>query len=115
MSAIAEIGQAEFEEKALKAEGLVIVDFTATWCGPCKRLAVELEAAAQELGDKATIVKVDVDASPELAIKYGVQGIPNLTFLKGGKVVDTIVGAVPKSTIVSRAQANAGSSAKLAG
>src|SRR5687768_3836562 len=107
MSTLVHIGSAEFEEQALNAEGLVIIDFTATWCGPCKRLAVELEGAAQELAGTAKIVKVDVDENPELAMRYGVQGIPNLTFLKGGKVVDTIIGAVPKSTIVSRAKANA--------
>ncbi|CAN5487101.1 thioredoxin TrxA [soil metagenome] len=105
MSTITQIKQSEFEEIALKAEGLVVVDFTATWCGPCKRLAVELEAAALELGTTATIVKVDVDESPELASRYGVQGIPNLTFLKNGSVVDTIIGAVPRTTIIERAKA----------
>jgi thioredoxin 1 len=106
MSALKEIGQSEFEEKALQAQGLVLVDFTATWCGPCRRLAVELEAAAQELGSTVEILKVDVDQNPELAMRYGVQGIPHLKFFKNGQAVDTIVGAVPKTTIVSRAKAN---------
>jgi thioredoxin 1 len=105
MSALLQIGADNFEEEAINAPGLVLVDFTATWCGPCKRVAVELEQAAAELGSAVKIVKVDVDQNPDLAIQYGVQGIPNLTFLKGGKVVDTIIGAVPKSTIVSRVKA----------
>lgn len=98
------VSTAQFEEKAIQAEGLVVVDFSATWCGPCRRLEPELEAAAQELSGKATFLKVDVDSDPDLANRFGVQGIPNLTFLKGGKVVDTIVGAVPRATIISRAK-----------
>lgn len=105
MSAVSQVTTSEFESRAIQNDQLVVVDFSATWCGPCKRLEPELEAAAQELAGKATILKVDVDADPDLAIRFGVQGIPNLTFLKGGQVVDTIVGAVPKSTILARAKA----------
>jgi thioredoxin 1 len=101
-----EIGNTEFEQKALQAEGLVLVDFSATWCGPCKRMQAELEAVAQEVGLQATFLKVDVDQSPEIAIRYGVQGIPNLTFFKNGKVVDQIVGAVPRSTILNQIKRN---------
>ncbi|HVT10857.1 MAG TPA: thioredoxin [Fimbriimonadaceae bacterium] len=103
MSTVLAIGQQEFDE-AVQAEGLVVVDFWATWCGPCKRMLPELDAAAQELGEKATFLKVNVDESPEIAMRYGVQGIPNLTFLKGGRVVDAVVGAMPKAAIVSRVQ-----------
>ncbi|HWA83198.1 MAG TPA: thioredoxin [Fimbriimonadaceae bacterium] len=104
MNAVLEIGQQEFDEKAVQVEGLVVVDFWATWCGPCKRMLPELDAAAQELGEKVTFVKVNVDESPEVAMRYGVQSIPNLTFLKDGQVVDMVVGAMPKSAIVSRAR-----------
>ena len=102
MSSIKQIGSAEFKEQALQASGLVLVDFSATWCGPCKRLVPELEAVAQELGDKVTILKVDVDDSPDIASEYGVQSIPNMTFFKDGKVVDTVVGLLPKAAIVGR-------------
>src|SRR5665213_3532283 len=106
MSAVLEIGQAEFEAKAVQAEGLVLVDFSAPWCGPCRRMEPELEAAAVELAGQATFFKVNVDESPELAMKYGVQGIPNLTFLKKGQVVDVSVGQIGKAAIVSRVKKN---------
>jgi len=111
MSAIKQVNSSEFETAVLASPGLVLVDFTATWCGPCKRMLPELEAAAAELGDTATVVKVDVDESPDIAIRYGVQGVPNLTFFIAGKPVDSIVGAVPKSTIIGRAKGLAGAPA----
>ncbi len=106
MSRVIEVTESEFEQRAILADGLVLVDFSASWCGPCKRMLPELEAAAEQLKDKATFLKVDVDASPEIATKYGVQGIPNLTFLKNGQVVDVAVGLMPKAEIVARAQRN---------
>lgn len=106
MSTVVEIGQQGFDEKALEVGGLVVVDFWATWCGPCKRMLPELDAAAAELGDKATFLKVNVDESPEVAMRYGVQGIPNLTFLKDGEVVDVVIGGIAKSAIVARVQKN---------
>ena len=106
MSAVLEVGQSDFEQKAVNAEGLVIVDFSAKWCGPCKRMLPELEATATEFEGKATFLKVDVDESPEVAMRYGVQGIPNLTFLKGGQVVDVLIGAMPRSAIADRVRKN---------
>jgi thioredoxin 1 len=106
MSKVIEVPQSEFDQKALQAEGLVLVDFSAPWCGPCRRMEPELEAAAEEFAGKATFLKVNVDESPEVAMRYGVQGIPNLTFFKGGQVVDTVVGAMPKAAIVSRVKKN---------
>ena len=106
MSLVTQVGQAEFEQKAIQAKGLVLVDFSATWCGPCKRMLPELEAAAEQLKGKATFLKVDIDEAPEVAMQFGVQGIPNLTFLKDGKVVDVAVGMMPKADIISRVQKN---------
>jgi thioredoxin 1 len=106
MSAVLEIGESEFDQKVTEAQGLVIVDFSANWCGPCKRMLPELEATAAEFVGKATFLKVDVDESPEIAMRYGVQGIPNLTFLKGGQVVDVLIGAMPKSAIADRVRKN---------
>jgi thioredoxin 1 len=106
MSAVLEVSQSDFDQKAMKAEGLVLVDFSAKWCGPCKRMLPELEAAAEELKGKATFIKVDVDEAPDIALQFGVQGIPNLTFLKGGKVVDVVVGAIGKPAILARVRQN---------
>jgi thioredoxin 1 len=106
MSSVKTVRSNEFQSEVLDAKGLVVVDFSATWCGPCKRMFPELEAAATELGESAKVVKVDVDESADIATQYGVQGIPNLTFLKDGKVVDVAVGAMPKAQIVSRIKQN---------
>jgi thioredoxin 1 len=106
MNGVKAIGKNEFQSEVLDAQGLVVVDFSATWCGPCKRMLPELEAAATELKDRAKIVKVDVDEAPEIANQYGVQGIPNLTFFSGGKPVDVAVGAMPKAQILARINRN---------
>lgn len=106
MSSVTAVKSSEFAAKALHAEGLVVVDFSANWCGPCKRMLPELEAAAEELSGKATFIKVDVDEAPEIANQFGVQGIPNLTFLKNGEVVDVQIGAIGKAAIVSRVKQN---------
>jgi thioredoxin 1 len=106
MSAVLEVQQQDFQQKIERAEGLVVVDFSATWCGPCQRMLPELESAAQEFEGQATFLKVDIDESPDVAMRYGVQGIPNITFLKGGQVVDVSIGIMPKSAIVSRVRKN---------
>jgi thioredoxin 1 len=106
MSSVKTVGSNDFQAEVLDAKGLVVVDFSATWCGPCKRMFPELEAAAAEVGAGAKVVKIDVDESPEIATQYGVQGIPNLTFLKEGKVVDVAVGAMPKAQILTRIKRN---------
>jgi thioredoxin 1 len=106
MSNVQEIKGSEFDQKALQAEGLVLVDFSATWCGPCRRLGPELDAAAEELKDKATFLKLDVDEASGVATRFGVQGIPNLTFFRSGKVVDSIVGFVNKAAIVAAVKRN---------
>lgn len=106
MSLVTQVGPADFEQKAIQVEGLVLVDFSATWCGPCKRMLPELEAAAEQLKGKATFLKVDIDEAPEVADRFGVQSIPNLTFLRNGQVVDQAVGLLPKAEIVKRVQLN---------
>jgi len=106
MSTILEVGQQDFEQTVVKGEGLVIVDFTAKWCAPCQRMLPELEGAAAELAGQAMFVKVDIDASPDVAMRYGVQGIPNLSCFRDGEVVDVSLGMMPKSAIVGRVQRN---------
>ncbi|MEC2076837.1 thioredoxin [Metabacillus fastidiosus] len=80
-------------------EGVVLVDFWAPWCGPCKMIAPVLEELDQELAGKAKIVKVDVDENQETAGKYGVMSIPTLLVLKDGEVVDKAVGFQPKEAL----------------
>lgn len=86
-------------EKILKDENVVLVDFFATWCGPCKMLAPVLEDLSQTYQGKATIVKVDVDKEQELAGQYGVMSIPTMILFKNGEVVKQVVGFQPKPQI----------------
>jgi thioredoxin 1 len=80
-------------------EGVVLVDFWAPWCGPCKMIAPVLEELDGEIGDKAKIVKVDVDNNQETAGKFGVMSIPTLIVLKDGELVDKVVGFQPKEAL----------------
>lgn len=93
-----------FKELAAQ-DGLLVVDFFATWCGPCKKLSPILDEVAEEFAGKANIVKVDIDESEDLAVEFGIRSVPTVLFLKGGQVIDKFVGAVPKSEIVSKVQA----------
>ncbi|RRD79297.1 thioredoxin [Alloprevotella sp. OH1205_COT-284] len=92
-------------KELVQKDNLLVVDFYATWCGPCKKLAPVLDEVSQEFEGKATIVKVDVDESEDLAVEFGIRTIPTVLFFKGGQIVDKFVGAVPKSEIVSKIQA----------
>ncbi|WP_297634336.1 thioredoxin [uncultured Clostridium sp.] len=94
------INDSNFKEEVLESKGLVLVDFFATWCGPCKMIAPILEELDTELSD-VKIVKVDVDQSPETANTYGIQSIPTMKLFKDGKDVQTTVGFLPKDQIVS--------------
>lgn len=79
----------------------VLVDFTAAWCGPCKMMAPILKEVKQDVGDSATIIKVDVDQSPEAAQAYNVQGVPTLILFKEGKILWRQSGVVPKKSLVN--------------
>ena len=89
------ITSSEFEEQVLKSETPILVDFWATWCGPCKMMAPVLEKFSEQYGDKITVVKVDADENSELVETYGVSSIPTILVFDGGAVVKTIVGARP--------------------
>ena len=91
-----------FDQEALKEEKLVVVDFYADWCGPCKMMAPVVEELAEELKDEAKIGKLNVDNSPDTARSFSVMNIPTILFLKGGVVVDKVVGAVPKTGLLEK-------------
>ena len=95
------ISDAEFKSEVLESSVPVLVDFWAPWCGPCKSIAPVLEELANEFNGRVKVVKVDVDINPESATNYNVRGIPNLVFFKGGKMVDQIVGAVPRDQLLN--------------
>lgn len=98
--ATAKVTDDSFESDVLQAKKLVLVDFWAEWCGPCKQIGPALEEIATELGGQVEIRKMNIDENPMTPGRYGVRGIPTLMLFKGGKVAATRVGAMPKSKIV---------------
>lgn len=91
----------QFSENVLNSKGLVLVDFWAEWCGPCRQLGPILEAIDEEMGNDVKIYKMNVDDSPETASQFGVRSIPTMFLFKDGKQVDTKVGLNTQSTISS--------------
>ena len=96
---ISHVTDASFDEDVLKAEGPVLVDFWAEWCGPCKQIAPILEDIARDYDGRVRVVKVDIDSNPQTPSKYGVRGIPTIMMFKGGEVAAMKVGALPKSKL----------------
>ncbi|MEP6689040.1 MAG: thioredoxin [Gemmatimonadales bacterium] len=93
------VTDSSFAAEIEQANGLVLVDFWATWCGPCQVVAPILEQLAGEYVGKAKVTKVDVDANQRTAMRFNVRSIPSILFFKNGQHVDTVVGAVPKATL----------------
>jgi len=100
-----EATDSNFEELVLKADKPVIVDFWAEWCGPCRMVGPIVEEVGVEHEGKAIVAKVDVDSNPGITAKYGIRNIPTILFFKNGEIADKQVGAVPKSTIVTKLEA----------
>ena len=96
-----ELNENNFETEILKATGLILVDFWAEWCGPCRVLSPVVSELAQDYAGKLKVGKVNVDENNALAARYGVMSIPTLKFFKDGKVVGEMIGAAPKSVIES--------------
>ena len=93
-------------DELLQSEKLVIVDFWATWCGPCRMLSPLLDEVEAEMEDQVEVVKVNVDDADEIAMRYRILSIPTLLFFKNGQMVDRSVGAMPKSALVDKINAN---------
>jgi len=102
------IDQTEFDNLVLQGKGVVLVDFFATWCGPCKALAPVLEEVAEQLKDKASVYKVDIDQTQSLAQQYRVMSVPTMKIFKNGEVVETIVGLQSKSVLLDKLNYYAG-------
>jgi thioredoxin 1 len=94
-----------FEVEVIQSDKPVLVDFWATWCGPCRMIAPIVEELAIEYNEKAKIGKVDVDENQQTAIRFGVRSIPTILIFKDGKIKETIIGAVPKSQIAAKLKA----------
>ncbi len=94
------ISDDSFETDVLNADGMILVDFWAEWCGPCKQIGPSLEEIASEMSDQVTVAKLNIDDNPMTPSKFGVRGIPTLILFKNGEVAATKVGAAPKSKLV---------------
>ncbi len=103
---ILNVTDASFDEDVLNAEGPVLVDYWAEWCGPCKMIAPVLEEVATEYAGRLKVCKLNIDENAETAPKFGIRGIPTLMIFKGGNVEATKVGALSKSQLTAFVDAN---------
>jgi len=104
MSSAMAVTDSDFAQEIEKHEGLAVVDFWATWCGPCRMVAPILDQLAAEYNGKLKVTKLDVDANPSTAMRFNVRSIPTILFFKNGKLVDTVIGALPKAKLEARIQ-----------
>lgn len=101
---VKQIKDITFDQEVLASEKLVLVDFWAPWCGPCRMIAPVIDEVANEYGESIKVVKVNTDENPSTAALYGIRSIPTLLIFDSGDIVDTIIGAIPKTTVVNRIQ-----------
>ncbi len=96
-----QISAAEFESKVLGASEPVLVDFFATWCGPCRMMAPTIDEVSQEMAGKASVYKLDIDEAPQIAQRLGIMSVPTFMVFKDGKVASQTIGAQPKENILA--------------
>ena len=106
MSAMVEVDDKNFETEVLRSDLPVLLDFSAEWCGPCKRLLPIVEAVAAEYGGKLKVAHLDIDRAQATAVRYGILSVPTLLFFKEGKVRDQLMGYVPKDKLVEKIKIN---------
>jgi thioredoxin 1 len=99
MSSATAVTDASFEQEVIKSDVPVLIDFWAPWCGPCRMVAPIVDEIAKEFEGKLKVLKLNTDENPNVASQYGIRSIPTLMIFKGGEKVDTVVGAVPKTTL----------------
>jgi thioredoxin 1 len=102
MANVSAVTDSTWQQEVEQNEGLTVVDFWATWCGPCRMIAPIVDQLATEYAGKAKVLKLDVDSNQATAMKFNIRSIPQVLFFKNGKVVDTIVGAVPRPTLEAK-------------
>lgn len=102
-----EVTDGNFEQEVEKSTGLAVVDFWATWCGPCRMIAPMLDELASEYDGRAKVLKLDVDSNVHTATRFQVRSIPTILFFKDGKLVDQVIGAVPKPTLAAKFEQHA--------
>ena len=100
-----ELTDANFSEKVMTKDGVAVVDFWATWCGPCKMISPIIDEVSKNFDGKAVVGKVDVDSNSELSVKYNVRSIPTILVFKNGEVVDRHVGVITKAQLESKINA----------
>ena len=101
-----ELTDTNFQEKVISSDKLTVVDFWAEWCGPCRAIGPVIEELSKEYNGKINVCKVNVDHNPQLSINYGITSIPAILFIKGGKVVDKLIGAQAKGNFVKKIEAH---------
>ena len=101
-----EFNDSNFQNDVLASDKLTAVDFWAEWCGPCRAIGPVIEELSKEYDGKVNVGKLNVDNNPEVSMNYGITSIPAILFIKGGKVVDKLVGAQPKANFVKKIEAH---------